>query len=148
MMAHTPIGKTTFCFAFFSEVVILTEVGLTSYKVAYHDKRRNEEQMLFQLDLLDEVRVMAEQQITHYQDLMAKHYNTKAKSHFQVEDLFLRNVTIATKDPMQGKLGPSWEGPYRIIDYHRKGSNHLETLDGQRFHHPWNTEHLRRYYPQ
>ena len=52
------------------------------------------------MDLLDEVRVMAEQQITHYQDMMAKHYNTKAKSHFQVEDLFLRNVTIATKDPM------------------------------------------------
>ena len=47
MMAHTPIGKTTFCLAFFSKVVILIEVGLTSYKVAYHDKRRNEEQMLF-----------------------------------------------------------------------------------------------------
>ena len=61
--------------------------------------------MLLQLDLLDEVRATAEQRIAHYQDLMAKHYNTKVKTHFQVEDLVLRKVTIATKDPMLGKLG-------------------------------------------
>ena len=78
---------------------------------------------------------------------MAKHYNTKVKPrHFQVMDLVLRKVTLATKDPVQGKLGPNWEGLYRIVDCHRKGTYHLETLDRQRHHHPWNTEHLWRYY--
>ena len=78
---------------------------------------------------------------------MAKHYNAKAKPrHFQIEDLDLRKMTTATKDPAQGKLGPNWEGPYRIFDYHSKGTYPLETLDGQKLHHPWNTEHLRRYY--
>ena len=78
---------------------------------------------------------------------MAKHYNTIVKPrHFQIEDLVLRKVMAATKDPAQGKLGPNWEGPYRIFDYHRKGTYHLETLDGLRLHHPWNTEHLWRYY--
>ena len=59
--------------------------------------------MHLQLDLLDKVRTTAEQRMTRYQDLMAKHYNTKVKPrHFQVGDLVLRKVTIATKDPSQG----------------------------------------------
>jgi len=53
---------------------------------------------------------------------------------------------MATKDPMQGKLGPNWKDPYRIIDCNRKGTYYLETLDDQRLHHPWNAKHLRRYY--
>ena len=82
-----------------------------------------------------------------YQDLTAKHYNTKVRPcHFQIRDLVLRKVTTATKDPPQGKLGPNWEGPYKIVDRHRKGIYYLETLDGQRLHHPWNTEHLRKYH--
>lgn len=84
--------------------------------------------------------------MARYQDLMAKHHNTKVRPRcFQVEDLVLRKVTTATRDPSQGKLGPNWEGPYKIIDCYRKGTFYLETLDGQRLHHPWNTEHLRKY---
>ena len=45
MTACTPTGETPFRLAFGSEVVILAKVGLTSYKVAHHDKRRNEEGM-------------------------------------------------------------------------------------------------------
>jgi len=82
-----------------------------------------------------------------YQDLMAKHYNTKVRlRYFQVGDLVLRKITTATRDPLLGKLGPNWEGPYMIADYHRKGTFYLETLNRQRFHHPWDTEHLRKYY--
>lgn len=44
---------------------------------------------------------------------MAKSYNMKVKPrHFEVGDLVLRKVTIATKDPTQGKLGSNWEEPY------------------------------------
>ena len=53
---------------------------------------------------------------------------------------------MATKDLTQGKLGPNWEGLYKIIDCNRKGTYLLETLDGQRLHHPWNTELLKKYY--
>ena len=52
----------------------------------------------------------------------------------------------ATRVLAQGKLGPNWEGPYRIIDYHRKGTYYLETFDEQRLYHPWNTKHLRKHY--
>ena len=100
-----------------------------------------------QLDLLDEFREIAEQRLAQYQDLMAKHYNSRVKHRdFQVGDLVLRKVMGATKDPTQGKLIPNWEGPYRTTSWQRKGTYHLETLDGWKLHHPWNTEHLRKYY--
>ena len=47
----------------------------------------------------------------------------------------------AARDPTQGKLGPNWEGPYRITTWQRKGTYYLETIDGQKLPHPWNTEH-------
>ena len=51
-------------------------------------------------------------------------------------DLVLRKVTMATRDPARGKLGPNWKVPYKIIDYNRRGTYYLETLDRQRLHHP------------
>ena len=51
----------------------------------------------------------------------------------------------AAKDSTQGKLNPNWEGPYKVTLWQRKGTYHLETLDGWKLHHPWNTEHLRKY---
>ena len=60
--------------------------------------------------------------------------------------MVLRKVMGAVKDLSQGKLGPNWEGPYRIMLWQRKGTYHLETLDGWKFQHPWNTEHLWKYY--
>ena len=55
--------------------------------------------MHLQLDLVDEIRATAEQRLARYQDLMAKHYNSKVRhKDFQVGDLVLRRVMGATKD--------------------------------------------------
>ena len=99
--------------------------------------------MRLQLDLLDEVKVAVEQRLTLYQNLMAKHYNSRVKHRdFQVGDLVLRKVMGASKDPTQRKLGPNWKGPYRIMSWQRKCTYHLVTLDEQKLPHPWNIEHL------
>ena len=78
---------------------------------------------------------------------MAKHYNSWVRhKDFQVRDLVLRKIIGAARDPTHGKLDPNWEGPYRITSWQRKGTYHLEALDGQKLHHPWKAEHLRKYY--
>ena len=103
--------------------------------------------MCLQLDLVNEFRATAEQRLARYQDLMTKHYNSKVRHRdFQVGNLVLRNVTGTTRDTSQGKLGPNWEGPHGIVSWHRKGTYHLETLVGQKLHHPWNMEYLKKYY--
>ena len=145
--ARTPTGDTPFRLTYGNEAVILAEIGLTSYKVDNHNKARNDEAIRLQLDLIDEVKAIAEQRLTRYQDRMAKHYNSRVRHRdFKVGDLVLRKVIGAARDPTQGKLSPNWEGPYRITSWQRKGTYHLETIDGQKLPHPWNTEHLRKYY--
>ena len=145
--ARTPTGETPFCLAYGSEAVIPAEVGLTSYQVENYDKNENEKAIRLQLDLVDEVRAAAKQRLARYQNLMAKHYNSSVRHRdFQVGDLVLRKVMGATKDPSQGKLGPNWEGPYKIASWQRKGTYHLEALDGKKLQHPWNAEYLRKYY--
>ena len=85
--------------------------------------------------------------VLRYQDRMAKHYNSKVRHRdFKIGDLILRKVMGTTRDPTQGKLSPNWEGIYRITSWQRMGTYHLETIDGQKLPHPWNTEHLRKYY--
>ena len=117
-IARTPTGETLFRLAYGSEAIILAEVELTSYKVDNHDEWRNNEAMRLQLDLLDEVRATAEQRLAWYQNLMAKHYNSRVRhKDFQVGDLVLKKVMGASRDPTQGKLGPNWEGPYRITSW-------------------------------
>ena len=66
------------------------------------------EAIRLQLDLVDEVRVVAEQRLARYQNLVVKHYNSNVRHRdFRVGNLVLRKVMGATKDPSQGKLGPN-----------------------------------------
>ena len=58
-----------------------------------YDKNKNDEAMPLQQDLVDEIRVVAEQRLARYQDHMAKYYNSRVRYRdFQVGDLILRKV--------------------------------------------------------
>ena len=99
------------------------------------------------LDLIDEVRADVEHWAVKYKNLMARQYDAMVKlRRFNIGDLVLRKVFLATKNLAHGKLGPNWEGPYRVINFKRQGSYYLEALDGRKLEHHWNVEHLRRYY--
>ena len=76
---RTSTRETPFRLAYGSEAVILAKVGLTSYKVRNHDESKNDKAMRLQLDLVDEVRATTTQRLTRYQNLMAKHYNSKVR---------------------------------------------------------------------
>ena len=54
-------------------------MGLAIYLVENYDKDENEEVMRLQLDLVDEVRAEAEQRLVHYQNLIAKFYNSNVR---------------------------------------------------------------------
>ena len=62
---------------------------------------------------------------------MARQYDAMVKPrHFNIGDLVLKKVTLAIRNPAYEKLGPNWEGPYRVINYKRQGTYYLEALDG------------------
>ena len=121
--ARTPTGETPFKLAFSTEAVIPVEVGMSSLRRAYYDDHNNNKELKLALDCLSEVR----------DDTATK-------------DMDLRKVSQATKDPTQEKPSPNWEGLYKVIHYSRRGSYNLEDLDMSPLPHPWNVEHLKKYY--
>ena len=127
--------------------MIPVEVGVTSTRRAAFSEEENDDKLQLNLDCLDEVRDKASNRMAKYQQKMAEYYNKRVKlRQLDIKDLVLRKVTTATKDPTQGKLGSTWEGPYRVVHYSRRGNYHLETLDGQNLPCPWNIENLKKYH--
>ena len=147
MTVRTPTGETPFKLAYGSEAVILAEIHMTSHRVMKYKGEENEKQLCLNLDLIDEVRIGVEQRTVRYKNLMARQYDAMVKPRrFNIGDLVLKWVSLATRNLAHGKLGPNWERPYRVINCKRQGLYYLEALDGQKLEHPWNVEHLRRYY--
>ena len=73
----------------------------------YQDKN-NEEQLCLNLDLIEELRTDAEHRAAKYKNLMARQYDTLVKlRRFNIGYLVLRKVSLATKNPADGKLGPN-----------------------------------------
>ena len=58
----------------------------------------------------------------------------------------MRKVLPNTKDPNQSKLGPNWEGPYRVTTIRGIGTYHFETLEGNALLRPWNIANLKKFY--
>ena len=144
---RAPTGETPFKLAYGIEAIIPTEVHMAHHRVIKYKDEENEEQLRLNLDLIDNISRDAEQKTTRYKNLIARQYDAMVKPRrFNIGDLVLKKVSLATKNPAYEKLGPNWEGPYRVINCKRQGSYYLETLDRRKLEHPWNVEHLRRYY--
>ena len=145
--ARTLTGETPFRLTYGTKAVIPIEVGITSMRREVFHEGNNDDQLKVNLDCLDEFRGEASHKMTKYQQKMAKYYNKRVKlRQLNIGDLILCKVTPATKDPSQKKLGPTWEGPYKVTHYSKQGSYHHEMLDGKKLPRPWNIEHLKRYH--
>ena len=120
---RTPTRETPFKLAYGSEAVIPAEVHMANHRLMMYQDKDNEEQLRLNLNLIDEVRIDVEHKTTKYKNLMARQYDAMVKPRrFNIGDLVLKKVPLATKNPAHGKLGPNWEGPYKIINCKRQGS--------------------------
>ena len=136
-IVRTLTGETLFKLAYGSEAVIPAEVHMANHKVTMYQDKDNEEQLRLNLDLIKEVRTDAEERTERYKNLMARQHDAMVKPRqFNIGDLILKKVSLATKNPAHGKLGPNWEGPYRIINCKRQGFYYLEALGGRKLEHP------------
>ena len=106
----------------------------------------NDELLKKSLDLVEERRENAMVQLAYYEHKFKQGYdmNVKLRS-LALGDLVLRKVLGITKNPAWGKLGPNWEGPYRITSVARINAFYLEDLDEKTVLHPWNVN-LKMYY--
>ena len=86
-------------------------------------------------------------QLAYYQHKLKQGYDANVKLRaLALGDLVLRKVLGTTKNSAWGKLGPNWEGLYRITSVAGIGAYYLEDLEEKVVPRPWNVNHLRRYY--
>ena len=85
--------------------------------------------------------------LAYYHQKLKRGYDTNVKLRpLATGDQVLRRVVGAAKDPTWGKLGPNWEGPFRITSVAGIGAYYLEDLDEKAIPYPWNVNNLKRYY--
>ena len=58
----------------------------------------------------------------------------------------MRKIVVNTKDPVDGKLGPNLEGPYKIVKLDGKGAYYLEDSESKQAPRPWNSNNLKKYF--
>uniref|UniRef100_A0A2N9FUV5 Integrase catalytic domain-containing protein n=1 Tax=Fagus sylvatica TaxID=28930 RepID=A0A2N9FUV5_FAGSY len=140
-------GETPFSLAYGSEAVILLKIGLPTLRTSEWEPTKNDLAQSQALDLLEERRKQAMIRLASYQQQLKKGYNKNVRSRsFQQGDLVLRKVMGNAKNPTDGKLGPNWEGPYRVRSITGVGAYHLENLNSIPLPWPWNVSNLRKYF--
>ena len=105
---RTPTWETPVKLVYGSEAVIPAEVHIANHRVMKYQDEDNEEQIRLNLDLINEVRMDEKQWIARYKNLMARQYGAMVKPRrFNIGDLVLKKVSLATKNPAHAKLGPN-----------------------------------------
>ena len=105
---RTLTGETPFKLAYGSETIIPAEVHMANHRVMMYQDRDNEELLCLNLDLIDEVRTDTDERTTRYKNLMARQHDAMVKPRrLNIGDLVLKKVSLVTKNPAHGKLGPN-----------------------------------------
>ena len=130
-----------------AETIIPLETGFPILKTSSFSSCNNNELLEKCLDLIEERTERAMVQLAYYQHKLKQGYDAKVKLRPLVPgDLVLRKVLGIAKNPTWRKLGPNWEGPYRITSVAGIGAYFLEDLDKHVIPHSWNVNNPKRYY--
>ena len=130
-----------------AEVVIPLETGFPTLKISSFTPNNNDELLGKSQDLIKERRENAIIQLAYYQYKLKQSYNANVRlKPLAPRDLVLRKVLGAVKNIAWGKLGPNWEGSYRITLVAGIGAYFLEDLDEHVIPRPWNVNNLKMYY--
>ncbi|XP_027155690.1 uncharacterized protein LOC113780842 [Coffea eugenioides] len=138
--------ETPFSLTYGAEAVIPAEILTPSPRLTAYVAEENGEERQLDLDLIDEKRDLASARIASYKNTLTHYNNTRVKHRqFLPGDLVLRKNSVSRAEP-QGKLGPKWEGPYRVVEYNLNGYCKLSYRDGSLVPRTWHVENLRLYY--
>ncbi|GKD70966.1 hypothetical protein Tco_1325056 [Tanacetum coccineum] len=103
---------------------------MLTYRTAIVDAVHNDEELQLNLDLLEEWRERAAIREAKAKLKMTKYYNAKVCGvTFRPGDFVYRS-NEASHSMDGGKLGPKWEGPYKVTEALGDGAYRLRSMDG------------------
>ena len=139
--------ETPFSMSYGTEVVIPIETGFPTLRTQSFNPNDNDKLLERSLDLIEETKEKRNGSITYYQHKLKQGYDARVRLRpLEPEDLVLRKILGTTKNLAWGKLGPNWEGPYRITLLASIRAYFLEDLYEHAIPRPQNVNNLRRYY--
>ncbi|GKC82972.1 reverse transcriptase domain-containing protein [Tanacetum coccineum] len=139
-------GETPFSLTYGSEAIIPAKLGMPAYQTMMIREGYNEEELCPNLDLLQERREMAAIQEARYKTRLEQYYNKRVHltSFKPGEFVFRKNEASRVED--QRKMGPKWEGPYRVTEAHQNGSYKLQTMKDKEVPRTWHAINLCKCY--
>ncbi|XP_071705000.1 uncharacterized protein [Rutidosis leptorrhynchoides] len=129
-ISRTPPGER-------SEAVIPAEINVPTMRIASFDESSNSEELRENLNLVEERMEMAAIKEAINKQRITSYYNKSVQPlSFQLDDLMWQKNDASRSEDM-GKLGPKWEGPYKVIGVHDIGAYRLASLDGKTIKCTW-----------
>ena len=130
-----------------AEAVIPLEANFPTLRKNSFTPNSNDDLLEKSLDLIEERREKVVIQLAYYYQKLKQGYDANVKMRpLAPGDLVLRKVVGAAKNSSWGKLGPNWEGPYRITSVAGIGAYYLKDLDEKVVPRPYNVNNLKMYY--
>ncbi|XP_071742632.1 uncharacterized protein [Rutidosis leptorrhynchoides] len=145
-MPKASTGETSFSLVYGSEAVVPVEIGVPTFRIQNFDEESNSEALRENLNLLEERRLSAAVKEANNKQKIAKYYNLRVRSRsYKCGDLVLHKNDASHVEDTR-KLGPYWEGPYRVVGASNIGACHLATLDGKPVKRTWHATLLKKCY--
>jgi hypothetical protein len=140
-------GATPYSLAFGTEAIIPLEVNFPTHAAVQLHNGENDAALEANLDFVDERREVALIHLANYQNILSRHRRKiMSPRELNIGDLVLRKAMGTAVNPREGKIGPNWEGSYKITATSPTGAYYLENAEGVQIPNLWNTHNLRRYY--
>ncbi|CAL0314908.1 unnamed protein product [Lupinus luteus] len=141
---HSTTGESPFNLTYGSEAMIPVEIGEPTWRTVRFNEEGNQSLLRNNLDEVEEVREKARlREATIKQKTAAKYNSSVVPRQFSEGALVLRRADVGK---VKGKLGPNWEGPYRVTCKIGKGAYKLQELNGREIPRTWNAANLRLFY--
>ncbi|GKC05860.1 reverse transcriptase domain-containing protein [Tanacetum coccineum] len=138
--------ETPFSLVYSSEAVISIEISIETRRIQDFDPKQNEKRRREDLDILEERREIASIKEAHYKQKLEGYYNKRVRPSTFKPGTYVLRLNSASKAEFQGKMGPTWEGPYIVKKAYGDGAYKLETLFGSPIDRTWNGSNLRKFY--
>nr|GEV51318.1 reverse transcriptase domain-containing protein [Tanacetum cinerariifolium] len=128
------------------EAVILIEISIETRRIQDFDPKKNEKRRREDLDILEEKKEIASIKEAHYKHKLEGYYNKCVRPTTFKTCTYVLRLNSLCKAEFQGKMGPTWEGPYIVKKAYGDGAYKLKTLSGSPIDQTWNGSNLYKFY--
>ena len=119
-------GETPFLMTYGAEAVLPIENNFPTLRSISFTPNDNDELLERSLDLAEERREKTMIHMAYYHQKLRQRYDANVKLRpLGPGDLVMRKILGSAKNSSWGKLGPNWEGPYRVTSVAGIGAYYL-----------------------